>query len=48
MNALTRWDPFREMDELQRRLGSIFGLAPQRALLDARSDRVELPLGRGE
>src|SRR5438093_1992998 len=31
MNALTRWDPFREMDELQRRLGSIFGLAPQRA-----------------
>jgi len=30
MNALTRWDPFKEMDELQRRLGSIFGLAPQR------------------
>src|SRR5213596_3113554 len=31
MNALTRWDPFKEMDDLQRRLGSIFGLAPQRA-----------------
>ena len=27
MNALTRWDPFKEMDDLQRRLGSIFGLA---------------------
>ena len=30
MNALTRWDPFKEMDDLQRRLGTIFGLAPQR------------------
>jgi HSP20 family protein len=30
MNALTRWDPFKEMDELQKRLTSIFGLAPQR------------------
>ncbi|MFM1767976.1 MAG: hypothetical protein RJA22_505 [Verrucomicrobiota bacterium] len=30
MNTLTRWDPFKEMDDLQRRLGSIFGLAPQR------------------
>jgi HSP20 family protein len=30
MNALTRWDPFKEMDELQRRLGSLFSLAPQR------------------
>ena len=30
MNALTRWDPFKEMDELQRRLGSIFGLTAQR------------------
>ena len=27
MNALTRWDPFKEMDELHRRLGSIFGLS---------------------
>lgn len=30
MNALTRWDPFKEMDDLQRRLGSIFGLASPR------------------
>jgi HSP20 family protein len=30
MNTLTRWDPFKEMDELQRRLGNIFGIAPQR------------------
>jgi len=31
MNALTRWDPFKEMDDLQKRLTSIFGLAPGRA-----------------
>src|SRR2546422_7115253 len=30
MNALTRWDPFKEMEELQKRLTSIFSLAPQR------------------
>lgn len=24
MNALTRWNPFREMEELQNRLGSLF------------------------
>ena len=30
MNALTRWDPFKEMDDLQKRLTSIFGLSPQR------------------
>src|SRR5262245_2208839 len=30
MNGLTRWDPFREMDELQKKLTSIFGLGPQR------------------
>ena len=30
MNTLTRWDPFKEMDELQRRLGSIIGLTPPR------------------
>jgi len=28
MNALTRWDPFKEMDDLQPRLESQFGLAP--------------------
>lgn len=30
MNALTRWDPFKEMDELTRRLGSVLGLSAQR------------------
>jgi HSP20 family protein len=27
MSALTRWDPFKEMDDLQKRLSSVFGLA---------------------
>ena len=30
MNGLIRWDPFEEMDDLQKRLTSIFGLAPTR------------------
>jgi len=30
MNALTKWNPFREMDDLQRRLPSVFDLAPYR------------------
>ena len=30
MNGLLRWDPFKETDELQKRLSSIFGLAPMR------------------
>lgn len=30
MNAITRWDPFKEMEEVNRRLSSIFGLAPAR------------------
>lgn len=30
MNSVTRWDPFREMEDLQKRLTSIFGLAPTR------------------
>jgi HSP20 family protein len=30
MNALTRWDPFKEMDDMQKRLSSIFGVGPQR------------------
>lgn len=32
MNSVTRWDPFREMEDLQQRLTSIFGLAPARAV----------------
>lgn len=31
MNTVTRWNPFREMDELQNRLNAIFGLAPVRS-----------------
>jgi HSP20 family protein len=31
MNALTRWDPFKEMDELQSRFAKLFGLTPARA-----------------
>jgi HSP20 family protein len=28
MNALTRWDPFKEMNELQNRLSTFFGRTP--------------------
>jgi HSP20 family protein len=30
MNALTRWDPFKEMEELQDRFAKMFGLTPAR------------------
>jgi len=30
MNAVTRWDPFRELDELHDRLSTMFGRAPVR------------------
>jgi len=30
MNAVTRWDPFKELDELQHRLSTMFGRAPVR------------------
>ena len=30
MNALTRWDPFKDMKELQDRIGSFFSLTPFR------------------
>ncbi|HET8759577.1 MAG TPA: Hsp20/alpha crystallin family protein [Nitrospiria bacterium] len=30
MSALTRWDPFRELDDLQNRLSTLFGRAPVR------------------
>src|SRR5437879_10386278 len=30
MNAITRWDPFRELDELQSRLSTLFGRVPLR------------------
>ena len=28
MSSLVRWDPFRELDELQKRLSTLFGRAP--------------------
>jgi HSP20 family protein len=30
MNALTRWNPFKEMEELENRLSTFFGRAPVR------------------
>jgi HSP20 family protein len=30
MNALIRWDPFKEMEELQSRFGRLLGLTPAR------------------
>ncbi|MBN6230540.1 Hsp20/alpha crystallin family protein, partial [Escherichia coli] len=30
MSALTPWDPFRELDELQNRLATMSGRIPQR------------------
>lgn len=30
MTALKRWDPFRELDELQNRLSTVFGRSPVR------------------
>ncbi|MET0254026.1 MAG: Hsp20/alpha crystallin family protein [Terrimicrobiaceae bacterium] len=32
MNALTKWNPFRELEEIQNRLGSLFGRTPVRGL----------------
>ncbi len=30
MNAMTRWDPFKEMDDLQTRFAKLFGMTPPR------------------
>jgi HSP20 family protein len=32
MNALTRWNPFRELEDIQNRLSSLFGRTPLRGL----------------
>jgi len=32
MNALTKWNPFRELEEMQNRLSSFFGRTPVRGL----------------
>ena len=41
MNSLARWNPFREMDELQRRLESFFSVAPSRISNGVDSSRWE-------
>ena len=44
MNALTRWNPFKEMDELQRRLASVFDLAPlRRGSLAPSEENITVP-----
>lgn len=30
MNAMTRWDPFKEMEDLQSRIAKLWGLSPSR------------------
>ena len=32
MNGLTKWNPFRKLEEMQSRLGSFLGRAPWRGL----------------
>ena len=34
MNAITRWDPFKEMEELQNRLSNLLGRTPARLPID--------------
>jgi len=44
MTALTRWNPFKEMEELQKRLASVFDLAPfRRSSLTAAEENLTLP-----
>lgn len=44
MNALTRWDPFREMDEMQRRLSNLIDWNPfHRSSLTAKQENISVP-----
>jgi len=43
MNALTRWNPFKEMDELNRRLASVFDLAPFRRSSMTDEENITVP-----
>lgn len=44
MTALTRWNPWKEMDELQRRFASVFNLAPfRRSSLTAEEENMTVP-----
>jgi HSP20 family protein len=39
MNAITRWDPLKEMEEMQNRLSNLLGRAPAR-LGDAKEESI--------
>jgi HSP20 family protein len=44
MNALTRWNPWKEMDELQKRWSSVFDLAPfRRGSLTTDEENMTVP-----
>ncbi len=44
MNALTRWNPFREMEEMQRRMSSLFDWSPfRRGNLTADQENITVP-----
>jgi len=44
MNVLTRWNPYTEMEDMHRRLSSLFGLAPLRqGSVVASDENLSLP-----
>ncbi|RME93215.1 MAG: Hsp20/alpha crystallin family protein [Verrucomicrobia bacterium] len=44
MTALTRWNPFREMEEMQRRMASLLDWSPfRRSNLTAEEENITLP-----
>jgi len=44
MNALTRWNPFREMEDLQRRMSTLFDWSPfRRSTLTADEENITVP-----
>jgi len=44
MNALTRWNPFREMEDMQRRMSSVFGWNNyQRSNLTNDNENINIP-----
>ena len=44
MNGLTRWNPFREMDDLQRRMTSLFDWSPfRRSSLTTDDENITVP-----
>ena len=44
MNTLTYWKPFREMEDLQRRLSSVFDLAPfRRSTVTQGEENITVP-----